>query len=68
MAAKRNKIDERVFLGRNETLNERKREYEQQITANKEVKRQLDYLKKTFTQDGNFEWMHETENKIKTDK
>ena len=68
MAAKRSKVDERVFLGRNETLNERKREYEQQITANKEVKRQLDYLKKTFTQDGNFEWMHETENKIKTDK
>ena len=68
MAAKRNKVDERVFLGRNDTLNEKKREYEQQITANKEVKRQLDYLKKTFTQDGNFEWMHETENKIKTDK
>ena len=68
MAIKKNKIDERIFLGRNEVLNEKKREYEQQITANKEVKRQLDYLKKTFTQDGNFEWMHETENKIKTDK
>ena len=68
VAIKKNKIDERMFLGRNEVLNEKKREYEQQITANKEVKRQLDYLKKTFTQDGNFEWMHETENKIKTDK
>ena len=68
VAIKKNKIDERIFLGRNEVLNEKKREYEQQITANKEVKRQLDYLKKTFTQDGNFEWMHETENKIKTDK
>lgn len=32
------------------------------------MKRQLDHIKKTFAQDSNFEWMHETENKIKTDK
>ena len=36
--------------------------------AYKEVKKQLDYLKKTFSQDSNYEWMNETENKIKTDK
>ena len=68
IVAKKSKIDERVFIGRNEVLNEKKHEYEVKITANKEVKKQLDYLKKTFKNDSNFDWMHETENKIKTDK
>ena len=68
VASKKNKVNERVYLGRNELLTEKKQEYEQKSVAYKEVKKQLDYLKKTFTQDSNYEWMNETENKIKTDK
>ena len=36
--------------------------------AEKEVKKQIDTIKKTFKNDVNFEWMNETENRIKSDK
>lgn len=35
---------------------------------NKDVKRQIDSIKKTFQSDSNYEWMNEIENKIKSDK
>ena len=49
-------------------LQEKKRELERAIGVNKEVKKQLDYIKKTFASDSNYEWMNETENTMKSDK
>ena len=40
----------------------------QKVAENKEVKKQMDFLKKEFANDSNFEWMNETQNRIKTDK
>ena len=39
VASKKNKVNERVYLGRNELLTEKKQEYEQKSVAYKEVKK-----------------------------
>lgn len=61
-------MNEKAFLGSNEILQEKTRELNQKVAENKEVKRQMDFLKKEFANDSNFEWMNETQNRIKTDK
>ena len=59
---------ERNFLHSNDTLNEKQRELDAKIAESKEVKKQIDFIKKTFKHDSNYEWMIETENRIKSDK
>ena len=49
-------------------LQEKKYELDRVVAQNKEVKKQIDSIKKTFTSDSNYEWMNETENRVKTDK
>ena len=56
------------MLSTNDILREKKRELGVKISESKEVKKQIDYIKKTFQQDSNYEWMLETENRIKSDK
>lgn len=56
------------MLSSNDILREKKRELGVKISESKEVKKQIDYIKKTFQQDSNYEWMLETENRIKSDK
>ena len=62
------KQDERTFLASNDILKEKKKELDKQNAANKEVKLQINNIKKTFQNDSNYEWMNETENRIKSDK
>ena len=62
------KQDERTFLASNDILKEKKKELDKQNAANKEVKLQINHIKKTFQNDSNYEWMNETENRIKSDK
>ena len=62
------KRQERNFLHSNDTLNKHQQELDVKIAESKEVKKQLDFIKKTFKHDSNYEWMIETENRIKSDK
>lgn len=56
------------MLSSNDILREKKKELTIKISESKEVKKQIDYIKKTFEQDSNYEWMNETENRIKSDQ
>ena len=61
-------VDEKTFMDSNEIYKEKKRDLEKKVGQSKDVKRQIDVIKKSFNTDSNYEWMNETQNKVKTNK
>ena len=55
-------------MSQNEAYQEKLRDLKVEVSKNKEVKRQIESVKKTFQTDSNYEWMIEIENQIKSDK
>ena len=52
----------------NDTLKVKQNELNAKIAESKEIKKQLDYIKRAFNQDNNYDWMIETEARIRSDK
>ena len=61
-------IDDKAFMDSNDIYKEKKQELDRKVGQQKDVKRQIDHIKKSFVQDSNYEWMNETQNKVKTNK
>ena len=62
------KAAERNRNGGNDSLHEKRKELDYKIQESKEVEKQINYIKRTFKQDSNYEWMIETEKRIRSDR
>ena len=62
------KAGERSHLGGNDMLHEKRKELDYKIQESKEVEKQINYIRRTFKADSNYEWMIDTEKRIRSNR